>query len=119
MKPLLFLIAVALLSLFGTASAQTYEGLSPKDRALKAVEVFRAQPMSERGQEAAIAVLQYGAMDPNINVSMTPKVCSWGEKLNPPPHGELLLNAYIVGNVKSQIDSGVRGSDAYAGALQV
>ena len=91
-----------------------------KEIALKAIVIFRDDPLSEDGRAAAALILAFVDKNPDVLVGLSKKVfpvfdaqgVSQKEK-------SLLLAAFAAGNVDSQLLRGIKKDDAYAGDLQL
>ena len=115
--PATILIAFSLL--FSVSLADDTPKPITKDIARKAIEVFRADPLSKLGEGAASVILKFAEESPDVKVEIGMKVLPWFKSTPPVPHSQQLLGAFIAGNARSQLDSGNAGNDSYAGVLQV
>lgn len=114
--------AVPLIALFAaTISASTAaDPVISKEAALKAITLFRNDPLSEDGQAAAALIIIFVEKNQDVVVALNKKVfpvfdaagVSQKEK-------SLLLAAFGAGNVDSQLNRGVKKDNAYAGDLQL
>lgn len=91
-----------------------------KDIALKAVVLFRQDPLSEDGRGAAAILVRFAEKSPDVMLKMDLKSLPFMHG-NAVPEKEraTLLAAFIAGNVDSQLLRGRKGNDPYAGDLQV
>lgn len=91
-----------------------------KEMALKAVTLFRDDPLSEEGRAAAAIILTFADKNPSVMLVLSKKAfpvfdvpgVSQKEK-------SVLLAAFSAGNLNSQLLRGVKKDDAYAGDLQL
>lgn len=88
-----------------------------EDEVLKAIGVFRADPVGEGAADAARLIFRFAEKAETVTVVVSGEVCPWildkGCK-----YGELLFVAYVAGNIEPQLKAGRKGDQAYEGALQ-
>ena len=111
-----FLIVVAVL----TTSAVAQEKAKPvpsRNEVLRAVEVFVNSPLSAEGKAAAATIANFAEESEDITIVVSSKVVTWLESANPARF--TLFAAYVVGNVKSQLEHRSNADDPYAGLQQV
>jgi hypothetical protein len=91
-----------------------------KEIALKAMMIFRDDPLSEDGRAAATLIITFVDKNHDVLVALNKKVFP---VFNAPGVSQketsLLLAAFAAGNVDSQLLRGVKKDDAYAGDLQL
>ena len=90
-----------------------------KDIALKAIAAFRRDPASELGRGSAAIIVQFAEKSPDVDIKVTERVTPWIMAKPPSKHGPTLLAAFIAGNTRSQLESGVGKDDPLAGVTQV
>ena len=91
-----------------------------KEIALKAIVIFRGDPLSKEGRAAAALIVAFVDKNHDVVVELNKKAfpvfdapgVSQDEKA-------LLLAAFAAGNADSQLLRGVRKDDSYAGDLQL
>jgi hypothetical protein len=75
-------------------------------------------PLADKARDYAKAVIVFAAQTPDAEVTLGKRELKWvGGKED--KRGMLLLAAYAGGNTLSQLNSGVKRDDPYAGLLQV
>lgn len=84
-----------------------------------ALALYAKEPLTPKGADAAVTVMNYAAQDPKLNVVFFEDAVPWiinDAAGNPTSE---LMAAFVVGNVKAQRASGQAGTDSYAGCLEV
>ena len=85
-----------------------------------AIQTFHEDPLSLKGRAAGELVRTFAEEDTSVLVQFTPRVAPF---LNNPTmltaDRTLLMNAFIVGNVDSQLSRKEKKDDPYRGALEV
>jgi len=112
------LLFIIIFSLCSTAQTETIS----KDTALKAIEIFENEPLSQDGEGAASIITTYASESEDINIVISDKIITWLGSNDKDPYYKyrgILLAAYLAGNVKSQIVQGVAQDDPYSGLDQV
>jgi hypothetical protein len=82
-----------------------------------AIESFLQNPTVP--SEEAKTIVTFAAESDAVNVVMGPVSCPWIGNKEHEDAQPLLLAAFAAGNVRSQLDSGVRKDDAYSGLIAV
>jgi hypothetical protein len=84
----------------------------------RAVSTFLKQPTSSASKHSARTILKFAEESEDVSVLISRKAVPWvgGKKYE---HREILLCAFIAGNVLSQLDSGVNANDPYSGLIKV
>lgn len=109
MPKLLFL----LLALFVTAQFSPAAVTEPEVK--EAIKEFLADPVNSKAQGRII--LQFAEESPDHEVELGEKFLPWLEAEQQPENSQLLLVAYIAGNLSEQIKKKTSKSEAYAGVL--
>lgn len=113
------LIAIA----FVAATISTAPAADPvitKKVALKAITIFRDDPLSEDGRGAAAIILTFVDKNRDVVVALNKKVFPvFGAPGVSQKETSRLLAAFAAGNLDSQLLRGVKKDDAYAGDLQL
>jgi hypothetical protein len=94
------------------------QGVS-KDAARQAIAIFRQEPVSDRGREAAATIFRFAQGSPDVEVVKSKNALPWLATRALTKYNSVLLTAYIAGSVLSQLDSGLTRNDPVAGAVQV
>ena len=91
-----------------------------KEVALKAIGIFRDDPLSEDGRGAAAIIISFADKNHDVLLGLSKKVFPVFDVpgVSQKETG-LLLAAFAAGNVDSQLLRGVKKDDAYAGDLQL
>jgi hypothetical protein len=101
------------------ATASVPPAASPGDSELRqAVTTLAEKPLSPEGAAAAMAITAFANASEDVVVTLSEAALPWMKQPDT-PHAELLLAAYIGGNVLGQLDAGVTGNDPWSGVLQV
>ena len=82
------------------------------------IEQFLADPTSESSADAAKAIAVYVTESKVVDVDISTKVCVWVLSNAEQGTKELLLAAFMAGNVRSQLDTGTKQDDSYSGIVQ-
>jgi hypothetical protein len=91
-----------------------------KEIALKAIMIFRDDPLSEDGRGAAGLIIMFVDKNHDVLVALNKKVFPvFGAPGVAQNETSLLLAAFAAGNVDSQLLRGVKKDDPYAGDLQM
>jgi len=86
---------------------------------LKAIEAFKADPLSPPPNANFTTVLMFAEGSPEVELEIGPKTCPWvGEEPKSQWQGYLLA-AYLVGNVEAQLKAGKAGDQVAAGHAAV
>ena len=113
LKSTLLLITTSLIML------PTLKAGMSEEQATVAITTFLADPLSATSADNAKQIVQYGEETPDHEVIIEPKYMPWLEASKPPEGSELLLAAFIAGNLKEQIKKHSAKAEPYAGALSV
>lgn len=115
-----FLVLTTVISFaLGASGAQPDLRLN-KETARNAITEFRAHPLSPRGRAAAQMVRDFAEKDDSVLLKVTEKLVPFLSNLKLTPEDRaLLLAAYVVGNVDSQLLHHEKKDDPYAGVLEV
>jgi hypothetical protein len=81
-----------------------------------ALAVLAESPLDKKGDAALATIVDFAEKSDKVEITIAEGGLPWVGKV---PHSELLLGAFIAGNLRSQLDSGVTRSDAYSGMLEV
>ena len=119
MKLLQTMLVVAALLFSASANAHDQPDTPTREEALKAIADFAQSPASKEGKAAAATIVTFAEDSEDVLVRISPAALPWvGEGKNY-KFGPILLAAYVAGNVESQLNSGKKGNDSYAGIQQV
>jgi hypothetical protein len=91
-----------------------------KEIALKAIGIFRNDPLSEDGRGAAAIIVTFVDKSHDVVVGLSKKVFPFFDAPGVSQKEiNVLLAAFVAGNIDSQLLRGVKKDDAYAGDLQL
>ena len=107
------------LLLIGVLSAQVSFGAMTDAEAAVVIDRFLADPLSPSERQSAAKILQFAEESPTHEVTVDVKYMPWLKETPPPEGSELLLAAFMAGNLKEQIKKNTTKSEDYAGALAV
>jgi hypothetical protein len=113
--------SLAVLSLVLAPSAALVPDPAPGDDEAKIraqIEQFLADPAAEASSDAASAIAVYVNESKVVDVQISTKVCVWVLSNAEQGTKELLLAAFMAGNVRSQLDTGTKQDDSYSGIVQ-
>ena len=112
--PLIALVAAPVLTAIAAEPAIS------KEVALKAIALFRNDPLSQDGQAAAALIIQFVEKSDDVVVALNKKVFPVFEAPGvSQKEKSLLLAAFGAGNAASQLSRGVKKDDPYSGDLQL
>src|SRR5262245_32152773 len=84
-----------------------------------ALAVFSEAPLGPQAREALADITNFADADASTEIVISKDVAPWVGDAHAAAHSDLLLGAFVAGNLRSQLDSGIKRSDPYAGLLQV
>ena len=85
----------------------------------RAIATFCDRPLSTEGRIAPKVILEFAEASDAVLITIGPDYVPWIRTDKRYDNSEPLLAAYVGGNVLAQLDSGVKGNDAYSGTIQV
>jgi len=122
MKRLIITLAAAAL-LSGCQSAPQNDDWTTQitsEIALKAIGIFEANPLGEDAEGALSIIVNYAKLSDEVYVLVEPRTTPWlTEDDKKHKHAHTLVGALIAGNMKPQLETGIRQDRPYDGALQV
>jgi hypothetical protein len=102
------------------STAVSAEPVITKEVALKAIAIFRDDPLSEDGRGAAALIVMFVDKNHDVLVELSKKAFPVFDAPGvSQKETSLLLAAFAAGNVDSQLLRGVKKDDPYAGDLQL
>lgn len=114
------LLPATLFAMVAHGAPKEFEPEITKEIALKAVALFRNDPLSENGRGAAAIVLHFADKSQDVVVRLSSKSFPIGDLAGASQEEQdAILSAFIVGNVDSQLLRGIKQDDPYAGDLQL
>jgi hypothetical protein len=91
-----------------------------KEAARDAIMVFRQDPLAPQGRAAGEIVRSFAEKTDTVLLKITPKLVPFQTNLTLVPEDRtLLLDAYIIGNVDSQLLRNEKKDDPYSGVSEV
>ena len=114
-------LTLVLLLLCAATSTVLADKTASKADIMKAIETFQKDPSSKEGFAAAAVIINFAKTSPVIRISVTHETTPWltDKNASDADTRNILLNAYIAGNVKAQLKLGHPLDDVYAGWEQV
>ena len=84
----------------------------------QAIATFLRMPASPSSKRSMSTIVTFASESDDVSVTVSQKAVPWyGDK--EVQHGEVLLCAFISGNILSQLDTGVNRDDSYSGLVKV
>ncbi len=74
---------------------------------------------TQLGGAAASVMVDFMHGSDTVQIKITPDYTPWMDGEKEVANRQVFLAAFLAGSIRSQLDSGVKGNDAYAGMLQV
>jgi len=100
------------------AAADATTSVMTPDAVLKAIKLFRQDPLGPEGVEAVALILTFAVKSPDVTVSISRVGCPWiGDREY--KNSEVLLAAFAAGNIEQQLTTGQDKDHTYEGVLQV
>ena len=119
MKPA-YLTTISLILLAVCSPAAEPEAPITKEAVRSAIKTFREDPLSPQGRAAGELVRSFADKDTSVLVEITPKAAPFISNVKMlTADRTLLMNAFVVGNVDSQVAQNRKKDDPYGGALEV
>ena len=128
-KPFLFAAVLGLAAVVSPLPAATLDrsmtqqqgkGTVSKEDARKAIAIFRRDPLNSQGEMTRPIILKFAEDSPDVEISLSDKRLNWvGNKSVPEETSQVLIVAYVAGDVQSQLDSGKTKDNPVAAAEQV
>jgi hypothetical protein len=115
-------VLIAGIALLFAAYSPAAEPESPitKEAVRKAISLFRQDPLSPQGRAAGEVVRTFAEKSEDVILHVTPKLAPFLSNVQFPERDRaLLLNAFMVGSVDSQLLRNEKMDDPYAGVLEV
>lgn len=85
----------------------------------KAIDVLLEKPFSPAGRDAGKVILEFVGTSPDYCVEINLGYLPWSGDRDLPRGSQMLLAAFVAGNLRAQIQKGSSQPDPYAGALAV
>ena len=99
---------------------QQGKGTVSKEDARRAIAIFRRDPLNSQGEMTRPIILKFAEDSPDVEISLSDKRLSWvGNKSVPEETSQVLVVAYVAGDIQSQLDSGKTKDNPVAAAEQV
>jgi hypothetical protein len=120
MKRLLPLLLLAAL-LAGAERGHAEDKAVSKESALKAIEVFEGDPSSPEGRTASATLMAFAQKSDAVKIYLSRDVVPWTKDRDAADADtrDMLLVAYVAGNIHSQLTTGKAEDDPYSGWQQV
>lgn len=85
----------------------------------KHIEHFLSDPFTDTSETEMDAIAVFANQSKDIEVDISTKVCFWTLSDMDGKAKEILLAAFLAGNVRSQLDTATKQDDSYSGMVQV
>lgn len=119
MKPSFLIVGTVIVFAVCSPAAEPVLPIS-KETVRSAIALFRQDPQSPRGRAAGEIVRSFAEKNDGVSVEVTSKLAPFLSNTKIPQEDRtLLLDAFIVGNVDSQILRNEKKDDPYAGVSEV
>ncbi len=103
-----------------STTQQQSQGKVSKDDARRAIAIFRRDPLNAQGEMTQPIILTFAKDSPDVEVSLSDKRLAWfGNSSVAEDTRQVLLVAYVAGDVQSQLDNGKAKDNPVAAAEQV
>ena len=114
-------VVCTLLCVVCAARGWSQEVLPPPsvDSVLQAIRTFSDDPLSDAGKVAWRTIALFSIESDSVTVVVSSGVVPWMGREREYPHSTILLAAFVAGNIRSQLYSGVNRDDPYSGLIQV
>jgi len=113
----IFVVAIALVS---TGRAAAPKQKITHEMVLNAIMTFRVDPLSEDARQAGGLVMEFTEQSHDVVVKIRQKTLPFlSNKSLPEKYKAILLAAFVVGNVDSQLLRHQKKDDSYAGMIQM
>jgi hypothetical protein len=122
LRPIILLCAVFLTGpIYSASKPASAPPEITEDLVIKAIIIFReSDPYSEKAWAAAAVVFQFTDKKHDVVVTISKRALPFAKsKSLSEKEFRMLFAAFVVGNVNSQLLSGKRADDSYAGVLQL
>jgi len=111
-------LALAPLGAELAAADDTASGEIAEKDVRAAIREFLETPWTGRPSQSRRTIHTFAGQSKEVLVITCDTTFSWFGDLGQPYRG-VLFDAYVAGNVRSQLDSGIKGDDPYSGLIQV
>jgi len=120
-KNLLHLLVLVVLLLTGAVGAGAADKAASKADVLSAIVVFQKDPSSKEGYAAAETIINFAEKSDAVRISLSKAVVPWlkDKDASDADTRNILLGAYVAGNVGAQLKSSKPVDNVYAGWEQV
>jgi hypothetical protein len=110
---------IAAIIVLATLQAAKSECIVTHDAVLKEILIFSRAPLTEDGRGAAAVIVRFAQESEHVTITLSSAVTPWIGGKQEYKYSEILLAAYIAGNLKSQLERGKNEDDPHAGLVQV
>lgn len=101
-------------------SVRKGKGTVSKDDVRKAIVIFRRNPLSIQGELTRPIITSFAKESPDVEIALTEKKLPWiDDKSTPSETGQILLVAYMAGDILAQLDKGRTKEESVASIEQV
>jgi opacity protein-like surface antigen len=122
MKKLAAIFALGAMLAAHAAGADTDKAAVSRDQVLKAISDFQSDPSSRQGAAAGEMIINFARTSSAVHITLSHAVVPWmkkGDDVSDADTRNMLLQAYVAGNIGAQLKSGKAQDDVYEGWEQV
>lgn len=109
---------IALLAIF-LSRPENVLGKTSQAEVRKAIQTLINQPNSSAGQKAGRMVLEFADATPDYQIRISLSYLPWANSPDLPDGSQMLLAAFVAGNLQEQIRKNSSRPEPYAGTLAV
>jgi len=109
-------LAVLVLSAFTLVSGNLL-GASSEARVKQNIEMLLRNPMSEEAKSAGAAIIEFAGESPDYHIELEVAYLPWVKDRGLPKGSQILLAAFIAGNLREQMRKNTSKPEPYAGVL--
>ena len=111
MKAWIISIVLAAFASFSTAA------IASEARVRRNIETLLRNPMSDAAREAGAQIIQFAGESPDYHVELEVGYMPWVKEKGLPKGSQMLMAAFIAGNLKEQMRKNSSKPEPYAGVL--
>ena len=100
-----------------TVGSGNLHGAPSEARIRQKIENLLRDPMSEAGKAAGAEVIEFAGESPNYHVKLEVGYLPWVKDRNLPAGSQILLAAFVAGNLREQMRKNSSTPEPYAGVL--
>lgn len=109
-------LAVFTLAIFSFVPANLL-GASSEARVKQNIETLLRNPMSDAAKSAGAAIIEFAGESPDYHIELEVAYMPWVKDRDLPKGSQILLAAFIAGNLREQMRKNTSQPEPYAGVL--